>query len=194
MQVSKPSNKQVTKQSTNELAPVERQRLLSVQNRLRRLSLLLDEAFTIPVLNIKIGWDAIIGFVPVIGDLVGALLSGYLVIQAKRLGVGKMKILRMLLNIGIELVLGLVPVIGDFFDVAWRANRKNYQLLESDLERMLESPAVQATRSTNTKVHVWALLLGALSALALLLLLADVADSQAMLYQLLSSTGFMLAG
>jgi hypothetical protein len=35
----------------------------------------------------------------------------------------------MALNLGINTVLGAVPFVGDLFDFAWRANRRNLDLL-----------------------------------------------------------------
>jgi hypothetical protein len=35
----------------------------------------------------------------------------------------------MTLNIGIDLLAGALPVVGDLFDVYWKANKKNGQLL-----------------------------------------------------------------
>ena len=37
---------------------------------------------------------------------------------------------RMVANVGIEVVVGMVPVLGNLFDIGWRANRRNYALLE----------------------------------------------------------------
>jgi len=36
-------------------------------------------------------------------------------------------------NVGIEALAGSVPFLGDLFDVAFKANRRNYQLLKSHL-------------------------------------------------------------
>ncbi|MDX1692755.1 MAG: DUF4112 domain-containing protein [Ketobacteraceae bacterium] len=119
----------------------DQDQLQKKQRQLKSLSHILDDAFTIPVLNIKIGWDAIIGLIPVVGDIIGALLSLYLVVQAAQLRLGAFTILRMLINIGIELLLGIVPVLGDFFDVTWRANRKNYELIDRHLAKKLRPPA-----------------------------------------------------
>jgi hypothetical protein len=38
--------------------------------------------------------------------------------------------MRMLFNVLIDVVVGIVPVAGDLFDVAWKANDRNYALLE----------------------------------------------------------------
>ena len=39
----------------------------------------------------------------------------------------------MVANVAIEVVVGSIPVLGDMFDIAWRANRRNYALLTGSL-------------------------------------------------------------
>lgn len=103
--------------------------------RLRAVSRLLDNAFTIPGTRFRFGLDALIGLVPGIGDAVGALFSAYLILQASRLGAPKSVINRMIANVGIDTVVGWVPLLGDLFDVAWKANNKNLALLEQHLQQ-----------------------------------------------------------
>ena len=91
---------------------------------------LMDSAFVIPGTNRKIGLDAIIGLVPGIGDAIGALVSGYIVTTAAKLGVSRVVLARMMMNTAIDTVVGIVPFVGDLFDAAWKANVKNAALLE----------------------------------------------------------------
>ncbi len=42
---------------------------------------------------------------------------------------------RRIVNVGIEAVAGAVPFIGDLFDIAFKANRRNYRLLKSHLSQ-----------------------------------------------------------
>lgn len=145
-------NTEVPEFNKHALSPQQKQELIKVRARLEKLSRLLDDVFTIPVLNIKIGWDAIIGFIPVVGDGIGAILSLYLIGQAAMLKTPPLTLVRMLLNIGIELLLGMVPVLGDFFDITWRANRKNYDLLEDYLEKRLGiEPSAKATTGAGSQ-------------------------------------------
>ena len=64
------------------------------------------------------------------GDIAGAVVSSYLVLIAARLGVGTPILIRMIANLGLDAVVGAVPFVGDLFDVGWKANRRNYDLLE----------------------------------------------------------------
>jgi hypothetical protein len=108
------------------------------ESRLRRvrvLARLLDNSIGIPGTKWKIGFDPIIGLIPGIGDLIGAVLSGYIILEAARSEVPAFTLARMLLNVGIDTVLGAVPAVGDVFDAAWKSNIKNVALLERHLAR-----------------------------------------------------------
>jgi hypothetical protein len=40
----------------------------------------------------------------------------------------------MLMNIGIDTVIGVIPLIGDLFDIGFKANLRNAELLRKFLE------------------------------------------------------------
>ena len=109
-----------------------------VQQSLARLELLakvMDSAFVLPGTNVRMGLDAIIGIVPVVGDLISQTISSYLIWEAKRLGVSKLTLWRMIGNSAVDTVIGFVPFLGDAFDVAFRANMKNLALLRAHLDK-----------------------------------------------------------
>lgn len=96
---------------------------------LERLAAWLDDRFTIPGTGIRIGFDPLIGLVPGLGDLLGAVLSLVIVFAAIQRNLARVTVARMMFNIAIDTVVGTVPLLGDVFDVAWKSNRKNYNLL-----------------------------------------------------------------
>lgn len=98
--------------------------------RVRTLSKLLDNSIAIPGTGWKIGFDPIVGLIPGIGDLLGAVLSGYIILEAARAEVPAFTLARMLLNVGVDTMVGAVPALGDVFDAAWKSNTKNVALLE----------------------------------------------------------------
>lgn len=102
---------------------------------LRALSRLLDSAFVVPGTNYRFGLDALIGLVPGLGDVLSALFSGYLVLQASRLGAPRSVVTRMMANIALDTAVGWVPLLGDVFDVAWKSNNRNMALLEQHLQQ-----------------------------------------------------------
>jgi hypothetical protein len=101
--------------------------------RIDALATLLDTAFLLPGTNVRFGFDAMIGLIPGIGDVITTALSLYIVGEARALGAPRHLILRMLANVALDGVVGAVPLLGDAFDVMWRANRRNIALLRNHL-------------------------------------------------------------
>jgi len=97
------------------------------------LSHLLDDFIRIPGTPIRLGLDGIVGFIPGIGDILGGLASTIIIVAAWARGIPGITIARMVLNVAIETAVGSIPVFGNFFDIAWRANRRNYKLLEGSI-------------------------------------------------------------
>ena len=98
--------------------------------RLKLLSERLDELTKIPGTNQKIGIDAIIGLIPILGDLIGAVFSTYIMYSGIKMGVSSKVVTKMAANIGIEFIIGSFPIIGDIFDILWKANKRNVELIE----------------------------------------------------------------
>ena len=103
--------------------------------RLEALARLMDSAFLIPGTNIRMGMDGILGLVPVAGDLISALVSSYLIWEARRLGVSRWVLGRMMANTALDTLVGAVPLVGDAFDVVFRANIKNMALLRKHIAK-----------------------------------------------------------
>jgi hypothetical protein len=92
----------------------------------------LDYAFVLPG-GLRFGLAGIVGLIPGVGDVFDAVVSLYIVVRAIQLGIPRAVIARMLVNIAIELIAGSIPFIGDFFDVVFKANRRNFRLLQNYL-------------------------------------------------------------
>ena len=101
--------------------------------RLKKLSHNLDEAFTIPGTERKIGIDPIIGLIPGGGDLIGGALSIYIMHAGIRMGMPRSVIIRMFGNIALEFIIGCIPIIGDLFDAMWKSNQRNVKLIEDSI-------------------------------------------------------------
>jgi Domain of unknown function (DUF4112) len=97
------------------------------------LSHILDDFIKVPGTSIRFGLDGIMGVVPGIGDILGGIASCIIIIAAWMRGVSYVTVTRMVANVGIEVVVGSIPILGDMFDIAWRANRRNYALLTGSL-------------------------------------------------------------
>ncbi|HZU23409.1 MAG TPA: DUF4112 domain-containing protein [Terriglobales bacterium] len=105
-----------------------RRYLLSDQG-LARLAAILDDEFRIPGLGARFGLDPLIGLIPGFGDLIGGLLSFAFVFAAYERRLSRVTIARMIANILIDTLGGTLPIFGDIFDVYWKSNRMNYNLL-----------------------------------------------------------------
>ena len=100
---------------------------------LEALAWILDSSIPVPGTRFRVGVDAVIGLIPVVGDLIGAALSTYILFMAARQGVSRVTLLRMGFNVTLEAVVGLIPFAGDVFDFAWKANRRNVELLRAHI-------------------------------------------------------------
>jgi len=97
----------------------------------QRLVRLLDDRITIPGTRIGLGLDALLGLVfPSLGDAATGLASLALLALAFQMRLPKVVILRVVLNIAVDVVLGAIPILGDAFDLFWRSNRRNLELLQ----------------------------------------------------------------
>jgi len=104
---------------------------------LRRFARFMDEEFEIPGTKLRFGADAILGLIPGIGDVIGAVFSSWIIAGALRHRVPALVILRMIANVVVDLVFGAVPLAGDVFDFLWEENMKNMRLLEKHRNRSL---------------------------------------------------------
>lgn len=89
----------------------------------------MDSAFQVPGTNIRFGLDVLLGLIPGLGDTLTSFVSLYILQVARRHGVSRLTMARMGANIALDYVVGIVPVVGDAFDVSWKANLKNVELL-----------------------------------------------------------------
>jgi Domain of unknown function (DUF4112) len=107
----------------------------AVRKRIEALEMLLERAFHIPGTKIPVGLDSVIGFVPVLGDIITAAMGAYMVWEARNLGMSKWQLTRMTANVGIDTVIGAIPVVGDAFDLIWRSNSKNLRIIKKHLDK-----------------------------------------------------------
>ena len=102
-------------------------------SRLKRLSEKLDDSITIPGTERKIGIDPIIGLIPVGGDLIGGVISLYIMRSGIKMGVPRKTIIRMFVNVVLEFLIGCLPIVGDLFDATWKSNQRNVKLIENSV-------------------------------------------------------------
>jgi hypothetical protein len=125
------------------------------------LAWLLDNSIPVPGTGgRRFGLDALIGFVPVVGDLLSGGIGLFVVWRGLRLGLSRVVVARMLANSAIDIAVGAIPLLGDAFDLWFKANTRNLALMR----RHLEEPE----RSTRED---WLVLLGLVGAVVLVVVL-----------------------
>ena len=107
----------------------------SIRRRLEAMEALLERAFTIPGINRAVGLDAILGLLPVVGDLVTTAMGAWLIWEGRNLGMSKFHLARMAGNVGIDTLIGAIPLVGDLFDFAFRSNTRNLRILKRHLDK-----------------------------------------------------------
>ncbi|MCB1197154.1 MAG: DUF4112 domain-containing protein [Deltaproteobacteria bacterium] len=100
-----------------------------------KMATLLDTQFRIPGTHVRFGWDAILGLLPGVGDSIGAIISLYFIVRGIQEKLPIRILMIMLGNILLECLLGSIPIIGDVFDVFFKANIKNLDLLQRFAKR-----------------------------------------------------------
>ena len=119
------------KPETATVRGVDRERLLA---RMERFAWAMDKAVRIPGTGIRLGADSILGLVPVVGDAATGIAQAGLILTAHHhFGLPKTVLARMASNVALDLAVGAIPLLGDLFDVRFKANTRNVELLKRHL-------------------------------------------------------------
>ncbi len=107
----------------------------SVRQRVTAMEKLLERGFTIPGTRQTVGLDALIGLIPVGGDIITAAMGLYIVWEARNLGMSRGAMVRMVGNVGFDWLLGLIPGVGDVADFFYRSNSRNLRIIRRHLDK-----------------------------------------------------------
>lgn len=107
----------------------------SVRARVTAMEKLLERSLVIPGINMPVGLDALVGLVPVLGDLFTTALGAYIVWEARNLGMPKWNLARMGFNVLFDTAIGAIPVVGDAADLVFRSNTKNLKLILTHIDK-----------------------------------------------------------
>lgn len=103
----------------------------SVARNLERVAWLMDRAVKVPGTKMTVGLDALLGLLPVGGDvLTGFVQAGLVLVALYHYRVPKAVATRMAANVLLDIAVGSIPLLGDLFDLAFKANTRNLKLLE----------------------------------------------------------------
>nr|WP_237392529.1 DUF4112 domain-containing protein [Aurantiacibacter rhizosphaerae] len=108
---------------------------VSIRRRIEAMEKVLERSFVVPGINRPVGLDAIIGLVPVVGDIIAMGMGAYIVWEARNLGLPKWKLLRMAGNVAFDSAVGAVPFVGDVFDFMFRSNTRNLRIVKKHLDK-----------------------------------------------------------
>ena len=128
--------------------------LSDARARLDALAMLLDSAIRIPGTQIRFGADALLNLIPGIGTLASKGMSGYLIREARRIGVPTGVLLRMLGNIGVDFAISAIPVLGWVVDIFYRANLRNMALLRAYLDGQNAKAPTHTSAGTGPTIEV----------------------------------------
>ncbi|KAF3991453.1 hypothetical protein FT663_02680 [Candidozyma haemuli var. vulneris] len=92
------------------------------------------------LLGFKLGWANVIGVVPIFGAIVANYWSLSIYWHARSLDDGLPLDITLLFffNIAIDFCLSFIPIIGQLIEIGYKANSRNFLLLEKHLERVGE--------------------------------------------------------
>jgi hypothetical protein len=107
----------------------------SVRRRIEGLERMLEGLIEVPGLGRRVGLDALLGLIPVVGDVIAAVMGLYLVWEARNLGMPRWQLWRMAGNVGVDTLIGAIPVAGDLFDFLYRSNTRNLKIVRRHLDK-----------------------------------------------------------
>ena len=111
------------------------EKLAEIQEKADRIAHVMDDAIRLPGTNFRFGWDGILGVIPGIGDTLTLASQLYLITQASRVGIRRHIYAKMVLIAMVDFLIGAIPGVGDVFDLFWKSNRKNVELLKGEIAR-----------------------------------------------------------
>src|SRR5258706_7463923 len=125
---------------------------------LRRFAYFMDEAVRIPGTKKRVGLDAGLSLIPGVGEIIGALLSAWIIVGALRHRVPFPRIFRMVVYVLLDMTLGSIPIAGTIFDWLFEENVINLNALI--LHRDRTRPPRSFAAIAGAAVGVFVIILG----------------------------------
>lgn len=114
----------------------------SVRQRIEMMEQVLENAITLPGTRFRVGLDAIVGVIPVLGDLISAAMGAWIVWEARNLGLSRWQLIRMSSNVAVDTAIGAIPILGDAFDIMFRSNTRNLRIIRKHLDKHHPATAI----------------------------------------------------
>jgi hypothetical protein len=115
----------------------EAQKIFGIQ--IDRLARIMDSAITLPIVG-RVGLDAVLDLVPVVGNFAGAAVSLTLIARTLQYGPPPSLVSRMLSNVLVDVVVGAIPLVGPLADIWFKANDRNAALMREFLSSPPDGP------------------------------------------------------
>ena len=112
------------------LPPEEKKKRAALEPLFKWVAFIMDGLLRVPGTKFRFGLNPLIDFIPVVGDMSAAVVSASVLVYAVTRGLPKVLLGRMALNVLINELVGIVPVAGSIFAFWFRANKRNYDLLQ----------------------------------------------------------------
>jgi hypothetical protein len=111
----------------NRMSPEELKRIKQGVKRAEELAFVLDDMYVDPIVGF---------FFPEGGDAATAIAGLYIIYEAKKAGVSAFEITKMIGRTGFDFLIGSIPIIGDIFDVLYKSNKMNAEVLRKHFDEI----------------------------------------------------------
>ena len=108
---------------------------LSVRRRVEAMESVMEGLFVIPGTNRRVGMDVVLDLIPFAGSTIAAAIGGWMVWEARNIGMSKIQMARMFGNVGIDWTLGMIPFVGAVPDFFFRSNTRNLRIIKRHLDK-----------------------------------------------------------
>ncbi len=108
---------------------------LSVRRRVEAIERVMEGLFVIPGTNRKVGMDVVLDLIPFAGSTIAAAIGGWMVWEARNIGMSKLQMARMFGNVGVDWALGMIPFVGAVPDFFFRSNTRNLRIIKRHLDK-----------------------------------------------------------
>jgi hypothetical protein len=105
------------------------------------VSYVMDRLVQVPGTKVRVGLNALLLFIPVLGDIIPGVVSFcILAVGLSNYRLPRIVAARMLANSLLDVSIGWIPVLGDLFDVYFKADTRNVRLLQQYVGRDAQEP------------------------------------------------------
>lgn len=108
---------------------------LSVRRRVEAMERVMEGLFVIPGTNRRVGMDVVLDLIPFAGSTIAAAIGGWMVWEARNIGMSKIQMARMFGNVGVDWALGMIPFVGAVPDFFFRSNTRNLRIIKRHLDK-----------------------------------------------------------